>query len=56
MSKFVGKFRKNSEYSDDYTNNKKINRRKRNEHSEIKKLITRFESEKRPNEIEPLEK
>ena len=52
MSKFVGKFRKNSEYSDDYTKNKKQNRRKRNEHSEIKKLITRFESEKRPNEME----
>ncbi|CAB4133302.1 hypothetical protein UFOVP250_113 [uncultured Caudovirales phage] len=50
MTKFVGKFRKNSEYSDDYTKNKKLNRRKKNEHSEIKKLITRFESEKIPEE------
>lgn len=40
MSKFVGKFRKNQEYSDDYkTMNKKD--KPRNEHGEIKKVLSR---------------
>ena len=40
MTKFVGKFRKNQEYSDDY---KTMNRKEkpRNEHGEIKKVLTR---------------
>jgi hypothetical protein len=36
MSKFVGKFRKNKNYNDDYIYDHK---RHRNEHSESKKLI-----------------
>lgn len=40
MTKFVGKFRKNQEYSDDYkTMNKK--EKPRNEHGEIKKVLSR---------------
>lgn len=40
MTKFVGKFRKNQEYSDDYKtmNNKS---KPRNEHGEIKKVLSR---------------
>ena len=39
MSKFVGKFRKNQEYSDDYrTMNEK---KQRNEHGENKKVLSR---------------
>lgn len=38
MTKFVGKFRKNKNYNDDYNYD---NRRHRNEHSEIKKLLSR---------------
>ena len=37
MSKFVGKFRKNKDYNDDYDFEAK-KKRNRNEHSEIKKL------------------
>ena len=42
MTKFVGKFRKNKEYNDDYsyTHNKH-----RNEHAEIKKILTQHEEE-----------
>lgn len=36
MSKFVGKFRKNKDYNDDYDFSYK--KRNRNEHAEIKKL------------------
>lgn len=36
MTKFVGKFRKNQNYNDDYNYTPK--RQHRNEHSEIKKL------------------
>lgn len=40
MTKFVGKFRKNQEYSDDYkTMNDK--HKPRNEHGEIKKVLSR---------------
>lgn len=38
MTKFVGKFRKNKEYNDDYNYTPK---RSRNEHAEIKKLLER---------------
>ena len=38
MSKFVGKFRKNKNYNDDYNYD---NKRHRDEHSEIKKLLSR---------------
>ena len=37
MTKFVGKFRKNKEYNDDYSF--AVNRRHKNEHAEIKKLL-----------------
>jgi len=38
VTKFVGKFRKNKNYNDDYNYEVK---RHRDEHSEIKKLLTR---------------
>ena len=38
MTKFVGKFRKNKEYNDDY---KYTPKRSKNEHAEIKKLKNR---------------
>ena len=42
MSKFVGKFRKNKEYNDDYNY---THTKHRNEHAEIKKLLTQHEEE-----------
>ena len=42
MSKFVGKFRKNKEYNDDYNY---THSKHRNEHAEIKKLLTQHEEE-----------
>ena len=42
MTKFVGKFRKNKEYNDDYSY---TNSKHRNEHAEIKKLLTQHEEE-----------
>lgn len=42
MSKFVGKFRKNKEYNDDYSY---THSRHRNEHAEIKKILTQHEEE-----------
>jgi hypothetical protein len=43
VSKFVGKFRKNQNYSDDYDAFKSKGQKtgRRNEHGEIKKTITR---------------
>ena len=38
MTKFVGKFRKNKNYNDDYNYDSK---RHKDEHSEIKKLLIR---------------
>ena len=38
MTKFVGKFRKNKDYNDDY---KYVPKRSKNEHAEIKKLKNR---------------
>ena len=43
MTKFVGKFRKNKEYNDDYNYTQG---RHQNEHAEIKKLLTQHEEEK----------
>ena len=40
MTKFVGKFRKNQEYSDDYKTMNQKNKQ-RNEHGEIKKVLSR---------------
>lgn len=42
MTKFVGKFRKYKEYNDDYNYTPK---RSRNEHAEIKKILTQYEEE-----------
>jgi hypothetical protein len=42
VSKFVGKFRKNKEYNDDYAY---THSKHRNEHAEIKKLLTQHEEE-----------
>lgn len=42
MTKFVGKFRKNKEYNDDYNYTPK---RSKSEHAEIKKLLTQYEEE-----------
>ena len=42
MTKFVGKFRKNKEYNDDYAY---THSKHRNEHAEIKKLLTQHEEE-----------
>lgn len=40
MTKFVGKFRKNKDYSDDYVYAKNFlhSKRRRGEHAEVKKL------------------
>lgn len=40
MTKFVGKFRKNQDYSDDYDYARNIlhNKKRRGEHAEVKKL------------------
>jgi hypothetical protein len=40
VTKFVGKFRKNKEYNDDYAY---THSRHRDEHAEIKKLLTQHE-------------
>lgn len=42
MSKFVGKFRKNKEYNDDYSY---THSKHRNEHAEIRKILTQHEEE-----------
>lgn len=43
MTKFVGKFRKNKEYNDDYNYTPK---RSKNEHAEIKRLLAQELEEK----------
>lgn len=47
MTKFVGKFRKNQDYNDDYIYAKEFlhNKKRRGEHSEIKKQIKQWEDE-----------
>ena len=42
MTKFVGKFRKNKEYNDDYSY---THSKHRNEHAEIKKILIQHEEE-----------
>ena len=42
MGKFVGKFRKNKEYNDDYSY---THSKHRNEHAEIKKILAQHEEE-----------
>ena len=49
MTKFVGKFRKNKEYNDVYAYTPK---RSKNEHAEIKKLLTQYEEEQMLEETE----
>jgi hypothetical protein len=52
VSKFVGKFRKNKEYNDDYNY---THSKHRNEHAEIKKLLTQYEEESLLEETETSE-
>ena len=49
MTKFVGKFRKNKEYNDDYSY---THSKHRNEHAEIKKLLTQHEEEEILEQVE----
>lgn len=49
MSKFVGKFRKNKNYSDDYGYESK---KHRNEHAESKKMLKRIVEEDDWEELE----
>jgi hypothetical protein len=49
VTKFVGKFRKNKEYNDDYSY---THSKHRNEHTEIKKLLTQSEDEEILEEAE----
>lgn len=51
MTKFVGKFRKNKEYNDDYAY---THSRHRNEHAEIKKLLTQHEDEEIFEDVEEM--
>lgn len=51
MTKFVGKFRKNKEYNDDYAY---THSRHRNEHAEIKKLLTQYEEEEIMEDVEEM--
>lgn len=50
MSKFVGKFRKNRDYNDDYeysrSANKKRVKHKVKEHAEVKKKMRQWQNEK----------
>ena len=46
MTKFVGKFRKNSNYNDDYEY-QSYKHTKRNDHSEMKKMIAQAEASRR---------
>jgi hypothetical protein len=52
VTKFVGKFRKNKEYNDDYNY---THSKHRNEHAEIKKLLTQYEEESLLEETETSE-
>ena len=51
MTKFVGKFRKNKEYNDDYAY---THSKHRNEHAEIKKILTQYEEEKTFEDVEEM--
>jgi hypothetical protein len=47
VTKFVGKFRKNQDYNEDYdyARNFLLSKRKGNEHSEVKKKLKEWEEE-----------
>lgn len=51
MTKFVGKFRKNQDYNDDYIHAKKYlhTKKRRGEHPEIKKQLQQLEEENLEN-------
>jgi hypothetical protein len=51
VTKFVGKFRKNKEYNDDYAY---THSKHRNEHAEIKKLLTQYEDEEMFEDVEEM--
>ena len=51
MTKFVGKFRKNKEYNDDYAY---THSKHRNEHAEIKKLLTQHEEQEMIEDVEEM--
>jgi hypothetical protein len=51
VTKFVGKFRKNKEYNDDYAY---THSKHRNEHAEIKKLLTQYEDEEIFEDVEEM--
>jgi len=51
VTKFVGKFRKNKEYNDDYAY---THSKHRNEHAEIKKLLTQHEDEEIFEDVEEM--
>lgn len=46
MTKFVGKFRKNSNYNDDYEY-QRYNHTRRNDHAEIKKMLAQAQEDNR---------
>lgn len=54
MSKFLGKFRKNKDYNDDFGFSNKQGKKKRKPHTEIKKHMKNFEQDKffQENDIE----
>jgi len=47
VSKFVGKFRKNKDYNDDYNYARKFlhSKKRRTEHPEVKKQLQHYEEE-----------
>lgn len=59
MSKFVGKFRKNQDYNDDYIYAKNYlhTKKRRGEHSEVKKQLQQWEEDSlKDADISPNEK
>lgn len=54
MSKFVGKFRKNSNYSDDYSALRDLKGKagRKNEHKEVKKMIYRSLNDENLEDLE----
>jgi hypothetical protein len=58
VTKFVGKFRKNTDYNDDwqYAKNFLHSKHRRSEHSEVKKKLIEWEEENYDDEVSPSEK
>lgn len=58
MTKFVGKFRKNQDYNDDYTYAKNFlhSKKRKTEHSEVKKYMKNSEQQWEEYDISPDEK